>query len=103
MITIRVKYGNTTFAGITFSSVARPEVLQAFLSMDGTTNSQIFHMINYVDKTLVSSAGSEPSSVDRTLAITMQSDTLGEIDNLTGRFAGIKNVLVELLKPTAIA
>jgi hypothetical protein len=98
MITVKLALGNSVLSGLTFSSEEQVEEIEAYIGIIGT-NSEIAHLLkrSRTDQQGVYANMSEEVAGDLTFSLILTPDTPEDIDYVQGTYAGLKNIVVELV------
>lgn len=98
MITLKLQFGNSIISGLTFSSDAQVEEIEGYIGVI-SVGSQIAHLLkrSRTDQQGVFSSISEDITITNNLSIIMQADSDTDVEYIEGKYAGLKNVVVELV------
>lgn len=98
MITLKLSLGDTIVSGLTFSSETQIEEIEGYIGIVGTI-SELAHLIkrSRSDQQGAYSTINEDTSTELTLALIMTADDPSDIEYIQGKYAGLKNIVVELV------
>jgi hypothetical protein len=99
MLTLKLGFGGTTLAGLTYSDDVEQITVVEGLVAALTVSSEAMHLFDRTsdNNTMVHTLAAENFASALTLSLIVQADSLTAIDYLEGRYAGLKNVIVELI------
>lgn len=101
MITLKLKLGNQTISGPTFSVISnQADEVISYISCLNSTNNQLAHItekFNGSDKNVLFSLTTTDTSVAQTISVILQADQNDDVDNLLGKYMGIKSTILELI------
>lgn len=97
MITLKVAFGNTILSGLTFGSLAEVNEFEAVISATALSNEIVHLFKRNPEQQAVSTTMTEDITTALDLSIIMQADDATDVVNIDGKYAGIKNILVELI------
>jgi len=99
-VTLKLRVGNETLSGLTFSSVAQVEEIEAYIAMVGASNT----IVNLLKRSRTDQQGvygemteNIDITADLDISLIMTADTIDDVDYHEGKYAGLKNITVELV------
>jgi len=98
MITLKLAVGNEVLTGLTFSSDAQVEEVEAYIGVVGTSSSHVNLLKrSRTDQQGVYSLMSPDITTDLEVSLIITADTIEDISYIQGTYAGLKNIVVELV------